>query len=161
MRAAIDDFPSLSVSRLRAAGLIRPADATATVVFPAPDALSFVVGLQHVRFPNGGSWSFFVCPCGRKCRILRLCEGRELACRSCLKARGMRHRVELFSHASKRTAWTAPRRLARLASSSPARLHPRPNRTLDRRANLEFALRRSLLVERRHKFRGVGDLRGE
>jgi hypothetical protein len=68
--------------------------------------------------------------------------------------------VELFFHASKRTAWTAPRRLARLASSSPARLHPRPGRMLDKRANLELALRRSLLVERRHKLCGVDKLRG-
>jgi hypothetical protein len=161
MRTAIDDFPSLSISRLRASGAISPNDAATTVAFPAPDSPSFVVALQHLRFPNGGGWSFFVCPCGCRARILRLYEARELACRSCLKARGMRHRVELFSDASKRTAWTAPRRLARLASSSPARLHPRPNRTLDRRANLEFALRRSLLVERRRKLRGVGDLRGE
>ena len=32
-------------------------------------------GLSLVRFPNGGSWSFFVCPCGRRARILRLYEG--------------------------------------------------------------------------------------
>jgi hypothetical protein len=148
MRAAIDDFPFLSASRMRALGEIRPDMKTATVQFPAGD-VSFVVALTHLRFPNGGGWSFFVCPCGRKCRTLRLYEG-GLACRSCLKARGLRHRVELFSHASKRTAYTAPRRLARLTSSSPARLHPRPGRVLDRRANLEFALRRSRIVARKH-----------
>ena len=50
MRTAIDDFPSLSVSRLRAAGLICPNDKTATVAFPAPhDATAFVVGLSHFR----------------------------------------------------------------------------------------------------------------
>jgi hypothetical protein len=32
---------------------------------------------------------------------------------------------------------------------------------LDRRANLELALRRSLLVQRRHNLRGVGDLKGK
>jgi hypothetical protein len=159
MRTAIDDLPSVGVSRLRASGVIRPTDKTATVVFP--EGHSFVVGLSHFHWPNGGGWSFFVCPCGRRARILRLYEGRELACRSCLKARGMRHRVELFSHASKRTAWTAPPRLTRLASSSPARLHPRPGRMLDKRANLEFAVRRSLLVQRRHNLRGVGKLRGK
>ena len=36
MRLAIDDLPSLSVSRLRAAGLIRPDDKTTVVTFPAP-----------------------------------------------------------------------------------------------------------------------------
>jgi hypothetical protein len=87
------------------------------------------VGLSLVRFPNGGSWSFFVCPIGP-----RLYDG-GLACRGCLKARGLRFRVELFSHASKRTAWTAPRRLARLNSTEPARLHPRRGRMLDGRAS--------------------------
>ena len=61
------------------------------------------MGLSLVRFPNGGSWSFFVCPCGRRARILRLYEG-GLACLRCLAARGLRARVELVSHASKRAA---------------------------------------------------------
>jgi hypothetical protein len=96
------------------------------------------VGLSLVRFPNGGSWSFFVCPFGRKYRNLRL------ACRGCLKARGL----FFGSHASKRTAWIAPRRLARLNSTEPARLHPRRGRLLNRRANLELRLKHSLIVAR-------------
>jgi hypothetical protein len=159
MRRAIDDFPFVSVSRLRALGAIRGTDESATVTFP--DGLSFVVGLFHRRFPNGGSWSFFVCPCGRRARRLRLYEGGELACRGCLKARGLRHRVELFSHASKRAAYTAPRWLARLHSSSPARLHPRPGRMLDRRVNMEIALQRSLLVARQRYLRDVHKLGGK
>ena len=69
MRTAIDDLPCVSASRMRAAGLIRPDDTTATVAFPAGE---FTVGLQHVRFPNRGGWSFFICACGRRCRTLRL-----------------------------------------------------------------------------------------
>ena len=45
---------------------------------------------------------------------------------------------------------TAPPRLARLNSDTPLRVHPRPGRMLDRRANLEFALRRSRIVARKH-----------
>jgi hypothetical protein len=68
--------------------------------------------------------------------------------------------VELIK-THKRAAYHGPKRLARLHSDAPARLHPRPGRMLDRRANLELALRRSLLVQRRHKLRGVGDLKGK
>jgi hypothetical protein len=53
--------------------------------------------------------------------------------------------------ADERAAWLTPKRLARLTSTSPARLHPRPGRMLDRRANLELALKRSLIVERHAK----------
>jgi hypothetical protein len=110
----------------------------------------FVVGLTQRGFPNGGSWSFFLCPCGRRARILRLHEG-GLACWRCLAARGLRARAELVSHASKRTALTATKRLARLNSTEPARLHPRSGRMLDRRANIALALKRSLIVERKAK----------
>jgi hypothetical protein len=51
----------------------------------------------------------------------------------------------------KRHTVTAPLRLAMLNSDPPARIHPRPGRMLDRRANLEFALRRSLIVAREHE----------
>jgi hypothetical protein len=139
MRTAIDDFPCLSVSRLRALE-------TVTVQFPGSDA-SFVVALTHRRFPNGGGWSFFRCPCGRLARILRLSDNAP-ACRGCFKARGLRHRVELIATPA-RAAYTAPRRLARL-NGPPARLHPRPGRVLDRSSRLEAALRRSLIVARQH-----------
>jgi hypothetical protein len=148
MRTAIDDFPSLSVSRMRAAGEIRPDAKTATVAFPAPhDATAFVVALSHFRWPNGGVWSFFRCPCGRRARTLRLFEG-DLACRGCLKARGFRARIELIPTPA-RAAHTGPRRIARLAGP-PARLHPRPGRLLDRPTHIEAALRRSQIVARQH-----------
>jgi hypothetical protein len=110
--------------------------------------VSFNVAVSHRKFPNGGSWSFFVCPCGRRCRILRLFEG-GLACRWCLSARGMRGRVELIA-TSQRAARIVPRLIARLTSSSPARLHPRNGQQLDRRARLEAKVRRSLIVSRQH-----------
>jgi hypothetical protein len=145
MRTAIDDFPCVSASRLRAAGELRSDIKTVTVQFPD---IAFVVALTHRRFPNGGGWSFFRCPCGRVARILRLCDN-TLACRGCLKARGLRHRVELITTPA-RAAFTAPRRLARLTSQVSARVHPRPGRLLDRRSSLEASLRRSLVVARQH-----------
>ena len=142
MRLAIDDLPSLSASRLRALGEIRPDAATATVQFP--DGEVFTVGLQHVRFPNGGCWSFFVCSCGRRCRTLRLYNG-ALACKHCLEARGFRYRVEDMSR-SERAAHVAERLATRLASPSPARLKPHLWGTMERRSRLEAALREASFV---------------
>jgi hypothetical protein len=45
---------------------------------------------------------------------------------------------------------TAPDRIAKLNGDKPARVNPRPGRKLDRRAPTEAALKRSLLVARRH-----------
>jgi hypothetical protein len=145
MKAAYDELPGVSVSRMRASGAIGPDTRTTTIAF---GDVEFVVGLSLRRFPNGGDWSFFVCSCGRRARILRLYEG-GLACCRCLKARGLHARVELV-RTERRAAWLTPKRLARLTSASPARLLPRPGRTLDRRPNLEAKLRRSLIVARQY-----------
>ena len=146
MRIAIDDLPHVGVSRMRAAGAFQPDDATATVTFPAGDA--FTVGLQHVRFPNGGGWSFIVCACGRRCRTLRLYRD-DLACKHCLEAKGLRYRVEDLTK-PERAAHVASRLKARLAGAVPARLHPRPGRKLDRRGRLAAALWRAEYVAAQH-----------
>jgi hypothetical protein len=120
---------------------------------------TFIVALALHRWPNGGSWSFFVAPCcGHKVRTLRLLDGRLVCCRCC-RTRGLRSRVELI-RTEKRAAYHLPRILARLNSDTPARLHPRPGRMLDRRVNMEIALQRSLLVARRHSLRGIDKLGG-
>ena len=152
MRTAIDDLPHVSASRLRAAGLIRPDDTTTTVTFP--DTPVFVVALQHIRFPNGGGWSFFVCPCGRRCRTLRLYRD-ELACKHCLEAKGLRYRVEDLT-TPERAAHVAARLKPRLASPSPARLKPHLRYSkLERRSRLEAALRRCEYTVSRHDFRDL------
>ena len=144
MKYAIDDLPAVSASRLRALGAITPDMTTTTVRFGEVD---FSVGLALRRWPNNGSWSFFVCPCGWRTRVLRLFEG-GLACKRCLKARGLRYRVELIA-TPQRAAYLGPKRLARLASEKPARLYPRNGQMLDRRVNLERMHRRSVIVARR------------
>jgi hypothetical protein len=147
MKAAYDELPGVSVSRMRASGAIGPDTKTTTVGF---GEIRFVVELLLHRFKNGGSWSLFRCPrCGRRARILRLHEGGPGCCRCC-KARGYHARVELLDY-RKRAPYLAPKRIERLNSDIPARLHPRPGRMLDRRANMELALKRSLIVERRGK----------
>jgi hypothetical protein len=75
---------------------------TATIRFDDGESgVEFVVGIAQLRFPNGGSWSKFVCPCGRRAQKLRLFEGRA-ACGHCVRAAGMRYRSDMCSHFSKR-----------------------------------------------------------
>jgi hypothetical protein len=143
MRTVIDDLPGVSVSRLRASGVFAAADRVTIVQFPDSD-VSFTVALAHRHFPNQGSWSFFICACGRRARTIRLFEG-SLACKGCLEARGLRYRVENLS-LRERAAHVASRLRARLNSASPARLNPRPGRVLDRRSQLQGTLRRAELL---------------
>jgi hypothetical protein len=151
MRTAIDDLPCVSASRMRAAGLIRPDDTTAIVAFPE---VAFTVPLQHVRFPTGGGWSFFVCSCGRRARTLRLHHG-GLGCKHCLEAKGLRYRVEDLTKAE-RAAHVASRLKPRLDSASPARLKPHLRYSkLERRGRLEAALRRCEYIASRHDFRDL------
>jgi hypothetical protein len=145
MNAAYDELPGVSVSRLRALGDITEDMKVATVKL---GEYEFTVGLSLFRWPNGGSWSFFLCPCGRRARIIRLFEGGPACCR-CLMARGFRARVELV-RTERRAALLTPKRLERLRSDAPARLHPRPGRLLDRGTHIEAALRRSRIVARQH-----------
>ena len=152
MRTAIDDFPCVSASRLRALGEIRSDMKTVAIRFPAGD--TFTVDLQHVRFPNGGGWSFFQCPCGRRARTLRLHDG-AVACKHCLEAKGLRYRVEDLTK-PERAAHVASRLKPRLASASPARLKPHLRYSkLERRGRLEAALRRCEYTASRHDFRDL------
>jgi hypothetical protein len=144
---AIDDLPSISVSRMRAAGEISADSEVATVRFPGGDA-AFRVALSHRRFRNRGNWSYFICSCGRWCRTLRLYSG-ELGCKGCLEARGLRYRVEDLSR-PERAVHVARRLKVRLLNEVPARLHPRQNQMLDRRGRLAAALWRAEYVAARH-----------
>jgi uncharacterized protein (DUF2461 family) len=127
--ASRPDHPTVGVSRLRASGAIKP-DSTSIELFGRP------VGVVHRIFPNGGSWSFFVAPCcGRRVRTLRLINDRML----CWRCDG-------FGHCTHRDRIE---RLRERLYGGPARLNPRPGRTLERRQQLEASLRRALIVERR------------
>ncbi len=75
---------------------------------------------------------------------LRLLDDRP-ACGKCVRASGLIYRSQSV-RTEKRHTVTAPPRLARLNSDWPLRVHPRPGRTIDRRASLEARLRRSLLI---------------
>jgi hypothetical protein len=103
------------------------------------------VRLSHLRFANGGGWSFFTCPeCGRRARVLKLFE--KIACWRCTRSgtpsRRLYYRVEHGDRAGR------IERLRERLYGGPARLTPRPGRTIDRRDRTELALRRALIAER-------------
>jgi hypothetical protein len=127
MRLTQDDCPSVSVSRLRALGEVREDMARVRVTIAG---VSREVGLWHLRFPNGGGWSFFLCPsCGRRARVLRLFE--KIACWRCTRPGSssprLPWRIELGDRAQR------IEQLRQRLRGVPARVKPRPGRTIDRR----------------------------
>jgi hypothetical protein len=132
-----DDLPSISVSRLRALGVITAGMTRATIDL---GGVEVEVDLSLQEFPNGGSWSLFRCPCcGRKARTLRLLEGCVI-CRHCCVRRGAQYhcrRVSLRQRAERRI----PKLRAMLESPVSLRLKPVLWGTMERRSRLEAALR--------------------
>jgi hypothetical protein len=58
-----DDLASVSISRLRASGVVTSETTSVDVIFgEGNDGLKREVKVVHRRFPSGGEWSFFVCP---------------------------------------------------------------------------------------------------
>ena len=152
-RATISIIPfgngrcSLSASTVSPSHMANSSHCQNDMRFDGDDA-EHVVELLLMRFPNGGSWSRFRCPrCHGGAQRLRLL-GDTPACRKCLRATGMKYRHEMVSHAGQRTALTAPKRIAMLNGDKPMRVNPRPGRKLDRRALIEMALERSIIVAR-------------
>ena len=148
MKRTIDDLPQVRVATMVALGDIGRDAKTARVLF-GEDGIEYQIGVRLRPFRNGGFWAMFVCPrCGGGSQRLRLIDDRP-TCGKCVRASGLIYRSQSMRTA-KRHAVTAPPRLAMLNSDAPARIHPRSGRKLDRRANLEFALRRSRIVARKH-----------
>jgi hypothetical protein len=148
MKIRIDDLPMVRVSTLVANGYISRGAVTALVRF-GDDGVEYGVGLRMTQFPNGGFWAMFVCPrCDGSAQRLRLLDNSP-ACGKCVRATGLRYRVESTA-AKDRHLLTAPGRIAKLNGDRSARINPRPGRKLDRRAPIEAALKRSLIVARQH-----------
>ena len=89
-RIFFDELVSIAASRLRATGAIRLEDQQALTPFGKQTKL---IGVAHTKFPNGGSWSYFVCPkCGRRAKRLWLVDDAP-RCRLCLEKLGVRCRA--------------------------------------------------------------------
>jgi hypothetical protein len=148
MKRTIDDLPMVKASTLRANGYIGPETKTTLIRFD-DSGVEYQVGVTTKSLPCGAVWSLFICPrCNGRAQRLRLLDDLP-TCGACVRASGLIYRSQSM-RTEKRHLVTAPPRLARLNSDRPLRVHPRPGRTLDRRANLEFALRRSRIVARKH-----------
>ena len=130
-----DGLPTIFASPLRAARIITPDMKTAELTFPGEDHPR-TVELAHIKFPNRGGWSYFICPtCRRMRRRLRLLDG-EITCRQC---DGLLDESQMASKAG---------RIARLE----ARLYA--GKPPHRRKLLELSLRRARLVEKRERLKG-------
>jgi hypothetical protein len=149
MKRTIDDLPLVRVATLVVLGEIGRDTKTARVRF-GDNGGEYHVAVRLRPFRNRGFWAMFLCPrCGGGAQRLRLLDDRP-ACGKCVRASGLIYRSQSV-RTEKRHLVTAPLRLARLASDKPLRVHARPGRTFDGRANLELALKRSLIVARRAK----------
>jgi hypothetical protein len=152
-----DDLGSSpSISQLRASGVVTGDTKVVVIGFgEGENALKRLVGVTHRKFPNGGEWSFFVCPvCRRRARVLKLFDDGRPMCWRCCLARGVRYRIAGGSPAERAEARALRiERLHKLLEGAPARLSPRPGRTLDRRTSLELSLRRALITARQDLLR--------
>ena len=87
----LDEFECVKIPRLRATGVVQ-LDAPHTII-QVGDRQK-LIGLAHVRFRNGGSWSLFRCAtCARRANRLWLIEDRPL-CRHCCEGIGIVHRTK-------------------------------------------------------------------
>jgi hypothetical protein len=149
-----DDLASVSISRLRASGVVTSDTKSVEIVFGEGDeGLRREVKVVHRRFPNGGEWSFFVCPvCNRPARVLKLHD--KPTCRRCCLRQGIAYRISSGSPVERDVARVARlQKLRELLDGGPARLHPRPGRKLDRRWSLTVSYRRGMIRERQDLLR--------
>ena len=136
-RVVLDDLRIIGISRLRALGVVT-AEMTEFVVRIGDVEQN--VGVTLRRFPNGGSWSRFVCPaCGWKVRVLRLLDGAVLCTRCCID-RGASPRAWSMS-VKQRAERQIVKLRAMLESETSLRLKPVLWGKLERRSRLEAALR--------------------
>ena len=152
-RRFLDEFECVKIPRLRATGVVR---------LDAPHAIIQVgdrqklIGLAHVRFRNGGSWSLFRCAtCARRANRLWLIEDRPL-CRHCCEGIGIVHRSKWgFGRHERLRArdQKLDELIAKLdATTGPLRFNPAPKhwrgraRLVSNSRSLTARMRRSMIV---------------
>jgi hypothetical protein len=94
-RVFFDELGSLDASRLKVTGAIRIEDRHGVIAFDDEDLgveRRKCIGVVHTKFPNGGSWSYFICPrCGGRKKKLWLVDDAP-RCLSCCWSLGVRYR---------------------------------------------------------------------
>ena len=110
MRTRIEDLPLVRVSTLVANSYIRRDAVTALIRFGDRERRTRGLTVRVRSFEEFGFWAFFVCPrCGGGARR-RLLDDSP-ACGKCVRASGLRYRVESTA-AKDRHLLTAPERIA-------------------------------------------------
>jgi hypothetical protein len=150
-RIFFDELVGVSVSRLRATGAIGLEDRHGIIAF---DDKQKLVGVTHTKFPNGGSWSYLVCPkCGGRAKKLWLVDDAP-RCRLCLEKLGVRYRAAYGFGRTERLRERDRRvdRLQAMLEGGPMRFKSAPpnwgNRRLDRRNRLTWALHQARIATR-------------
>jgi hypothetical protein len=150
-RIFFDELVSVGVSRLRATDAIRLEDRHGIIAFGDKQKLADVA---HTKFPNGGSWSYFVCPkCSRRAKKLWLVDDAP-RCRLCLEKLGVRYRAAYGFGRTERLRERDRRvdRLQGMLEGGPMRFKAVPpnwgNRRVDRRNRLTVALQRARIATR-------------
>ena len=141
-RRFVDDLPVVSAARLRSLDLIG-VETTEFVVHVGN--VEQLVEVKLRKFPNGGSWSLFVCPtCGLSAKVLRALNGGLVCWRCCFRC-GVRYRSEPAGRLAR-----AERRISKLRagleSTESLRLKPHLWGTMERRSRLEAALRKAEFI---------------
>jgi hypothetical protein len=151
-RRFFDEFLRVKIPRLRAMGVVQLDAPHASIQVGDRQKL---IGLAHIRFRNGGSWSYFCCPrCARRCNRMWLIEDRPL-CAKCCNGLNIRHR----------TKWGFGRRerlkakdkvldelVAKLEATTPLRFSPPPKhwrgkaRLVSNSRALTMRMRRAMIV---------------
>jgi hypothetical protein len=94
-RVFFDQLLSLTASRLKATGAIRLEDRHGFIAFGDEDrggGRRKSIGVAHTKFPNGGAWSYFICPrCGGRKKKLWLVDDAP-RCLTCCWSLGVRYR---------------------------------------------------------------------
>jgi hypothetical protein len=94
-RVFFDQLASLDASRLRAKGAIRIEDRQGIIAIGEEDhgvRCRKCIGVAHTKFPNGGWWTYLICPrCGGRKKKLWLVEDAP-RCLSCCWSLGVRYR---------------------------------------------------------------------
>jgi hypothetical protein len=130
------------MSRLRALDLVT-AETREFVVKLGDVEQAVAVTLR--KFPNGGSWSLFVCPtCGLRAQVLRVVDD-AVVCRRCCIRRGIRSRASPMS-VRQRAELRIPKLKAMLQSEQSLRLKPHLWGTMEKRVRHEAALRKAQLL---------------
>ena len=150
-RRFFDEFTKLRISRLRATGVVDPAKRYALIPVGEKQKL---IGTAHVRFPNGGGYSYFRCPrCDRLAGVLYLIDDAP-RCVRCCAAIGITYRTRMgFGRSERQHARekVLDRLIAKLETAEPLRFKPAPAnwggkcQLVYRSRSLSLSMRRRLI----------------